>query len=393
MIFWLAPMDGITDLAYRTITNGIFSRYNTEPKNQLRTRTEFMNADGYMITPNRLVKHLLCFKQDSSNPNGQKLIAQIYGGNKESLIKTAQDIEQKYPEFDGIELNIGCPSPKVIACGWGSWMMQNKKATLEIIKTISESITKPFSIKVRAWLTNDDKAAQEQFIIDAAAYCPVISIHGRTMKQWHGGDVDRPMLYRIKEHVGNGCTIIGNGWIISYDDAYQKLGNLDGQMIAQAAIANPRIFTSHRPTIRDRYETIINHLSLALAVSNYFSYHQEHTTITEEKQTSLDYNRQMMHQLKKSYNDEDTIKLSWTMRIHEYQFPMPQYDQIMIDAQQIDQGGKPIGDNHTVIEFRKYLFNYLKGIEWAKDIKQHIAQIKNYEQLRELLENFFSSRL
>lgn len=102
-------MDGITDLPYRTIVKKIFDRYNID--HELRLWTEFMNADGYMTHPARLVKHLIHHNQEIP------LYAQIYGGNEDTLIKTAQDIERKYPSFAGIELNIGCPSPKVMACG------------------------------------------------------------------------------------------------------------------------------------------------------------------------------------------------------------------------------------------------------------------------------------
>jgi tRNA-dihydrouridine synthase len=70
-----------------------------------------MNCNGYMIQPDKLVKHLIHHDQE------EKLIAQIYGGNRETLLQTAIDVEKKYPHFMGIELNIGCPSPKVMACG------------------------------------------------------------------------------------------------------------------------------------------------------------------------------------------------------------------------------------------------------------------------------------
>lgn len=70
-----------------------------------------MNADGYMIQPARLVKHLFYHDQEPT------LTAQIYGGNKQTLLQTALDIQEKYPDYMAIELNIGCPSPKVMACG------------------------------------------------------------------------------------------------------------------------------------------------------------------------------------------------------------------------------------------------------------------------------------
>ena len=73
MIQALAPMDGITDIVYRTIVTRIFNKYNKDSQTRLRTRTEFMNADGYMIQPAKLIKHLMHHEQE------QTLIAQIYG--------------------------------------------------------------------------------------------------------------------------------------------------------------------------------------------------------------------------------------------------------------------------------------------------------------------------
>ena len=85
-------MDGVTDYSYRRIVQEMFDRYG-EKKHTLWKRTEFMSADGYMINPSRLVKHLITCEDESN------LIAQIYGGNIDTLLKTAQDIEQKYPFF------------------------------------------------------------------------------------------------------------------------------------------------------------------------------------------------------------------------------------------------------------------------------------------------------
>ena len=135
-------MDGITDCPYRLIVQDIFKQYNKS--HQLRTRTEFMSADGYMINPSRLIKHLIITDDEPD------CIAQIYGGNIETLRETVLDICEKYPQFAGIELNIGCPSPKVMSCGAGAGMMKEKSYTLEVIKTLSEVSTLPFSIKTRA---------------------------------------------------------------------------------------------------------------------------------------------------------------------------------------------------------------------------------------------------
>jgi tRNA-dihydrouridine synthase len=97
----------------------------------------------------------------------------------------------------------------------------------------------------------------------------VISVHGRTYKQSHSGEVNRDFIYRLKQQLPD-HIIIGNGGIRSYQQAQEQLQNLDGIMIAQSAIGNPWIFTPHTPTLRERYELITQHLDLACAAEIYF---------------------------------------------------------------------------------------------------------------------------
>lgn len=94
----LAPMDGITDCAYRTICKQVFQLHGHE-EDELMLRTEFMSADGYVHNPPGVVRHL--FKTDFE----PELIAQIFGGNSDTLLQCALDIEAKY-NFAGIELNM-----------------------------------------------------------------------------------------------------------------------------------------------------------------------------------------------------------------------------------------------------------------------------------------------
>ena len=101
-------------------------------------------------------------------------------------------------------------------------MMKEKDKTVATIKAISESIDLPFSIKTRIGLTPDDRPAQKEFLMAAAPYCQAISIHGRTYKQGHSGDVDRDFIYDIKTSLGESCLVIGNGGITSYEDGLQK---------------------------------------------------------------------------------------------------------------------------------------------------------------------------
>ena len=371
-------MDGITDLPYRTIVKKIFDTYNTD--HELRLWTEFMNTDGYMTHPAKLIKHLIHHEQEIP------LFAQIYGWNPDTLIKTAQDIEQKYPSFAGVELNIGCPSPKVMACGWGSGMMKDKKQCLETIKNISKTINMPFSIKVRTWLHEEDKKERFNTLIQAGQYCHTITVHGRTFNQWHSNTVDRDFIYNLKKELSNSCKVIGNGGIKSYEDAWEKKWNLDGIMTAQAAIGNPWVFVDYTPTLQERYDTIIEHLQLSIAYEVRFQ-----KTLNQypdnPKDEILKSNKQILHYKKKIEDDDNRVLTQNKTALHNYQIPFPTIQELESLAQTID-----VNDTNpyrAIMEFRKYLFNYIKGIPWSKECKQQIAKIQNYQELYQLMTNFF----
>lgn len=385
MILWLAPMDGVTDYSYRRITQEIFDRYGEKHHHTLWKRTEFMSADGYMINPSRLVKHLITCKDENN------LIAQIYGWNIDTLLKTAQDIEKKYPFFQWIELNIGCPSPKILACGAWAGMMRNKPKTLEYIKILSEWITLPFSIKTRAGLNTDDKEEQYKFLIEAAQYCPTITIHGRTYNQAHNGEVDRDFIYKIKKELGNDITVIGNGGISLYDDYKIHEWKVDGIMIGQAAMQNPRIFTPYTPTESEKISLSLHHLLLMGAYEIYMN----HTRAQyPEESDQLMLNRQNLH-LNKKYNPEsDEIQEFPSIDFHDYHFPFPSYEEIdhiyMLIKYSIEKKNDHIIRNNKQynlhelrcgIDFRKYVFGYIKWLSYTKELKYKIIATKNFSDL------------
>ena len=146
-------MDWITDCATRLITSQIFEKYKN-PDDELHIWTEFMNADGFIINPSKVVRHLM------STPE-QKPIAQIYGWNEKTLIETAKILVENYADdFSGIELNTWCPSNTVMKCGWWSDMLKHRPETLVIIKSLSEIVKSSkkltCSVKSRAGLNEDD---------------------------------------------------------------------------------------------------------------------------------------------------------------------------------------------------------------------------------------------
>lgn len=339
----LAPMDGITDLAYRTICKELFEQY-WNPADELMLWTEFMSAEGYMHNPKGVVKHL---RMSDYEP---QLIAQIFGGTTDPLLWCAKDVMKKYP-FAGIEINMGCPSPSVMKCDAGSAMLKDKKKTLWILQQIHEQLDAPLSLKTRAGLTQDDKNAQFDFICEASKYVWMITIHARTYSQSHAGEVDRDFIYKLKETLPN-KIIIGNGGIRSYADAVTQVHNLNGIMIGQSAIGNPWILTPHTPTIEEKATTIFRHLDMMMASERLF----------QERLQTMDQ----------------------TLQLPTYQ----EIGEIMDNKPRLIE---PESTSRVAFEFRKYLFNYVSWLEGNKALKQHIPLRKTYTELKHGLEEWFAT--
>ncbi len=342
-IIWLAPMDGITNCAYRIIAKELFEKHNTDPNSVFWMRTEFMNVEGFMREPWRLIHHLM--KTDYED----KTVAQIYWADHHDLVQSAMFIDQYMPDFMGIELNIWCPSPKVMSCGWGAWMMKDRPRTIAIIKDIVANTSLPFSIKTRAWLSLEDKKDQREFILDVAPYCRHIIIHGRTYKQSHSGEVDRQYIYDIKRELGDKCIIIGNWWISSFDNMHERMWELDGIMIWQAAIWRPWIFTNHNPTVEERYETIVRHAKMMIILYDYYF-------------KNIDLGRNFVQPTYARLQDQIA------------QFSADKYEH-----------------EKTMIEYRKYVFNYISGLPGNRELKVQLASTKDYGATIGYVEDFFAT--
>lgn len=329
-------MDWITDCATRLITSQIFERYKN-PDDELQLWTEFMNADGFIINPSKVVRHLM------STPE-QKPIAQIYWGNAETLIETAKILVEKYADdFSGIELNTWCPSNTVMKCGWWSDMLKHRPETLAIIKSFSEIVKSTknltFSVKSRAGLNEEDKPEQLQFLSQIAPFCDLITIHGRTLKQLYSWEADFSFIQQVKSQVA--CPIIANGGITSYQQA-EKISqerDFDALMIGQWAIGNPWIFTPHEPTLEEKIEVMKMHLEMMIACELRFEQRGE--------------------------------------KIEDYKFNQPKKSDLEILKKEIN----PEAEYRSVIEFRKYLFLYIKGIPNSREWKQEVIPVKTYTGL------------
>ena len=313
-----------------------------------------MNVDGFLINPHQVIKHAL-------TTEWQKPILQIYGGKEETLIEATEKIQNKYSDlFSWVELNTGCPSNTVMKVWWWSDMLKDKEKTLKIIKKLSEiQGPLPFSLKTRAWLNESDKSEQMDFISKASKYCSKISIHGRTLRQLYAGESDRNFISEIKKNIetnwNSECKIIWNWWITSYDDANNKLSefNLDWIMIGQAAIWNPRIFTPYEPTLEKKCETVLKHLDYSIACDQWFG--------------------------------EKIASKLWEITMEDLNI-LPEWIENKVKENQNKSDLQP----HTIVEFRKFLFQYVKWIPWSKEWKQQVLSCKNYQELKNQIIILFS---
>ena len=352
MYLCFAPMDWITNCATRLITKQIFEKY-WECGDSLNLRTEFMNVDGFLINPNQVIKHAL-------TTNSQKPILQIYWWKTETLVKAVEKIQNEYSSlFTWIELNTWCPSNTIMKVWWWSDMLKDKEKTLNIIQQLSEiKGPLPFSIKTRAWINDNDKTEQMKFLVKASMFCTKISLHWRTLKQLYSWDADWNFIDNvrksIKKYWNPKCQIIGNWWINSYIDAKYKNSkyDLDWIMIGQSSIWNPRIFTPHIPNLKEKCDTILKHLNYSIACDDWFN---------EKISNKSDYI---------DINDLE-IPLDW------------------INNRCKENENKSDFKPHTIVEFRKFLFQYVKWISWSKEWKQTVLNCKDYLELKDHIINLF----
>ena len=194
-----APMDGITTCATRIIAQEIFEKYGNKA-DSFSLWTEFMNVDGFLINPKKVIKHLLTTKK-------QQPIAQIYGGKKETLLEAGRKIQTEYHQlFGGIELNMGCPSTTVMKVGGGSDMMKNRERSFDIVKSLAELLAEsekklPFSIKARIGINDQDREEQKKFLLSLSPFCSKMTLHGRTLKQLYQGDADWQWIAEIAKEI------------------------------------------------------------------------------------------------------------------------------------------------------------------------------------------------
>ncbi|ONI45523.1 tRNA dihydrouridine synthase DusB [Candidatus Epulonipiscioides gigas] len=248
---FLAPMAGITDLPYRKICK----EYGAGV-----VFTEMVSAKALLYENDKTCVLLKLDKTE--HPVG----AQLFGNDPEILSEIAKRVADS--DVDFIDINMGCPAPKITKNGEGSALLKHPELVGEIVDKVVKAINKPVTVKFRKGYEIENAVEIAQIIEQAGA--SAITLHGRTRDQFYAGNADWDVIREVKSKIN--IPLIGNGDIKAPSDAKDMLAytGCDAVMIGRAAMGNPWIFkrTLHylqtnellpEPTIEEKISVILQH--------------------------------------------------------------------------------------------------------------------------------------
>lgn len=253
---FLAPMAGVTDLPFRLLCKeqgaGLVCMEMISAK---AVHYHNKNTDALM----------------EIHPDEMPVSLQLFGSEPDIMAQTAARIEER--PFAVLDINMGCPVPKVVNNHEGSALMLDQKLAGKIIYTVSRAVKKPVTVKIRKGFDNANVNAVELARIAEENGAAAITVHGRTREQYYSGKADWNIIRQVKEAVR--IPVIGNGDVVDAPSAARLLDETgcDGVMVGRACRGNPWIFREinayldtgqipERPSNEEMRETILRHARL-----------------------------------------------------------------------------------------------------------------------------------
>ena len=279
----LGPMAGVTDLPFRVLC---------KEQGAGLLCMEMVSAKAILYN-NKNTESLL-----EIHPDEQPVSLQFFGSDPKIMSEMAKRVEER--PFDIMDINMGCPVPKVVRNGEGSALMKNPKLVYEIVSAMVKAIDKPVTVKIRKGFDDSCINAVEIAKIIEEAGAAAVAVHGRTREQYYSGQADWDIIAQVKDAVK--IPVIGNGDVDSPEKAKAILEQTgcDGVMIGRAAEGNHWIFREvvsyltdgtipARPTNREKRELILRHAALQL------EYKGEYTGVREMRKHLSWYTVGMPH--------------------------------------------------------------------------------------------------
>lgn len=251
---FLAPMAGLTDRAFREIAVKFGAGYVV---------SEMISSKAISFKDKKTIELMQLSHQE------RPCAIQIFGDNPEIMAEGAKFAMSQNP--DAIDINMGCPAPKVNKCGAGAFLMKNPKLCFEIVNKVKKAVKIPVTVKIRkGWDSQNTNAVEISRICEEAG-ADAITIHAKTREQMYSGQCDLEEIAKVKAAVH--IPVIGNGDITSAKDAIEMLQktNCDYIMVGRAAIGNPFIFDEincklqgkeyQHPSIEKKMNTMREHIT------------------------------------------------------------------------------------------------------------------------------------
>jgi len=224
----LAPMSGITDSAYRSVVKEL------NPGAVGLVVTEFVSIEA-LARHNLRTHHMLRYR-----PAERPLSIQLFGSEPTRMAEAALIAQELGADI--LDLNCGCPVPKVVRKGGGADLMRRPGILQEILRSLARTLTIPFTVKIRAGWDDDSRNAVEIARMAEGEGAAMIAVHARTRVQLYSGEADWALTARVKEAVS--VPVIGSGDVVSAADAVERLRatGIDGVMIGRGSLGHPWIF-------------------------------------------------------------------------------------------------------------------------------------------------------